>query len=44
MMTLSLLMGNIDTGVWEKMSNLGSAMPGTDIACTVFKTTESKIR
>jgi hypothetical protein len=34
----------IDNGNWEKMSTLGSAMPGTDIACTVFKTSEPKIR
>ena len=34
----------IDNGTWEKMSTLGSAMPGTDIACTVFKTPEPKIR
>jgi hypothetical protein len=32
----------IDNGNWEKMSTLGSAMPGTDIACTVFKTSEPK--
>ncbi|CAG8282078.1 unnamed protein product [Penicillium nalgiovense] len=33
-----------DNGNWEKMSTLGSAMPGTDIACTVFKTPEPKLR
>ncbi|CDM28956.1 Fungal fucose-specific lectin [Penicillium roqueforti FM164] len=33
-----------DNGNWETMSNLGSAMPGTDITCTVFKTSEPNIR
>lgn len=48
---VELSMGSIDSPLfagdnsnWKKMQNLGEAMPGSGIACTSFKMTDTSIR